>query len=72
MLRLQVFWPPRLAPYPKYGGSFIIPVFILPDNDLSALEFMSQLSLDGIVFDVTDLDTLSSLQGRLIDQVSCS
>ena len=56
----------------KYGGSFIIPVFISPDNDLSALEFMSRLSSDGIVFDVTDFDTLSSLQDRLIDQVSCS
>ena len=56
----------------KSGGSFIIPVFISPDNDLSALEFMSRLSSDGIVFDVTDFDTLSSLQDRLIEQVSCS
>ncbi|KAL3826917.1 hypothetical protein ACHAXA_005997 [Cyclostephanos tholiformis] len=56
----------------KSDGSFIIPVFISPDNDLSALEFMSRLSSDGIVFDVTDFDTLSSLHDRLIDQVSCS
>jgi hypothetical protein len=56
----------------KSDGSFIIPVFISPDNDLSALEFMSRLSSDGIVFDVSDFDTLSSLQDKLIDQVSCS
>lgn len=56
----------------KSDGSFIIPVFISPDNDLSALEFMSRLSSDGIVFDVTNFDTLTSLQDRLIDQVSCS
>lgn len=56
----------------KADGTFIIPVFISPYNDWSALAFMRRLSSDGKVFDVTDFDSLNSLQGRLIDQVSCS
>ena len=59
----------RLA---KSDGTFIIPVFISPYNDVSAFSFMSQLSSDGKVFDVTDFDSLSSLQDSLITQVSCS
>ena len=56
----------------KTDGTFIIPVFISPYNDVTALSFMSQLSSDGKVFDVTDFDSLSSLQDSLITQVSCS
>mmetsp|Transcript_4144 Transcript_4144/g.9394 ORF Transcript_4144/g.9394 Transcript_4144/m.9394 type:complete len:870 (-) Transcript_4144:132-2741(-) len=56
----------------KSDGTFIIPVFISPNNDWSALSFMRRLSSDGEVFDVTDFDSLNSLQDRLINQVSCS
>mmetsp|Transcript_34835 Transcript_34835/g.61199 ORF Transcript_34835/g.61199 Transcript_34835/m.61199 type:complete len:969 (+) Transcript_34835:152-3058(+) len=56
----------------KNDGTFIIPVFISPRNDWSALAFMRRLSSDGKVFDVTDFDSLNSLQDRLVDQVSCS
>eukprot|EP00579_Thalassiosira_antarctica_P032499 CAMPEP_0202001590 /NCGR_PEP_ID=MMETSP0905-20130828/7656_1 /ASSEMBLY_ACC=CAM_ASM_000554 /TAXON_ID=420261 /ORGANISM="Thalassiosira antarctica, Strain CCMP982" /LENGTH=916 /DNA_ID=CAMNT_0048558319 /DNA_START=165 /DNA_END=2915 /DNA_ORIENTATION=- len=56
----------------KNDGTFIIPVFISSSNDWSALAFMRRLSSDGEVFDVTDFDSLNSLQDRLVDQVSCS
>lgn len=56
----------------KFDGTFIIPVFISPNNDWSALSFMMRLSSDGKVFDVTDFDSLNSLQDRLVDQVSCA
>ena len=56
----------------KTDGTFIIPVFISPDNDWNARVFMSQLSSDGKVFDVTDFESLSSLKDSLITQVSCS
>lgn len=56
----------------KSNGTFIIPVFISPTNDWDALAFMSRLSSDGEVFDVTDFDSLNSLQDRLVDQVSCA
>jgi len=57
----------------KSDGTFIIPIFISPyANDWSALAFMSRLSSDGKVFDVTDFESLDGLQDRLVDQVSCS
>ena len=56
----------------KTDGTLIIPVFISPDNDWNARVFMSQLSSDGKVFDVTDFESLSSLKDSLITQVSCS
>lgn len=56
----------------KLDGTFIIPVFISPNNDWTALAFMRRISSDGKVFDVTDFDSLNSLQARLVDQVSCS
>lgn len=56
----------------KADGTFIVPVFISPYNDWSALSFMRRLSSDGRVFDVTDFDSLGSLQEKLIEQVSCS
>lgn len=52
--------------------AFIIPVFISPFNDFDALSFMSRLSSDGQVFDVTDFESLASLEERLVEQVSCS
>eukprot|EP00581_Thalassiosira_minuscula_P010308 CAMPEP_0183710014 /NCGR_PEP_ID=MMETSP0737-20130205/5903_1 /TAXON_ID=385413 /ORGANISM="Thalassiosira miniscula, Strain CCMP1093" /LENGTH=892 /DNA_ID=CAMNT_0025938237 /DNA_START=120 /DNA_END=2798 /DNA_ORIENTATION=+ len=55
----------------KYDGTFIIPVFISPDNDWDAFAFMRKLSSDGKVFDVTDFGSLNMLQDRLVDQVSC-
>lgn len=63
----------RAASVAKSAGTFIIPVFISPNgNDPSALAFMRRLSSDGKVFDVTDFGSLTSLQDRLVDQVSCS
>lgn len=56
----------------KNDETFIIPVFISPKNDWSALSFMKRLSSDGRVFDVTDFGSLNSLQQTLVDQVSCS
>ena len=60
------------ASFAKSQGTVIIPVFISPYNDFSALSFMRRLSSDGKVFDVTDFDSLDSLQDSLIEQVSCS
>lgn len=56
----------------KSDGTIIIPVFISPFNDWTARAFMRRLSSDGKVFDVTDFDSLNSLQERLVEQVSCS
>jgi len=56
----------------KSDGTLIIPVFISPNNDWEALSFMKGLSSDDKVFDVTDFGSLSSLQDKLVDQVSCS
>lgn len=56
----------------KRDGIHVVPVFISGRNEPSALSFMKRLSSDGEVFDVTDFDGLDSLQGRLVDQVSCS
>mmetsp|Transcript_30575 Transcript_30575/g.66107 ORF Transcript_30575/g.66107 Transcript_30575/m.66107 type:complete len:919 (-) Transcript_30575:141-2897(-) len=56
----------------KRDGAFIIPIFISPRNDLSALAFMRRLSSDGKVFDVTDFGSLDRLQDSLVNQVSCS
>mmetsp|Transcript_16646 Transcript_16646/g.30126 ORF Transcript_16646/g.30126 Transcript_16646/m.30126 type:complete len:208 (+) Transcript_16646:3879-4502(+) len=56
----------------KRDGTFIIPIFISPRNDLSALAFMRRLSSDGKVFDVTDFGSLDRLQDSLVNQVSCS
>ena len=56
----------------KSDDTFIIPVFISPFYDESALAFMRRLSSDGKVFDVTDFASLNSLQDSLVDQVSCS
>lgn len=53
-------------------GIVIVPVFIAPDNDGSALSFMRGLSSDGEVFDVTDFASLDSVRDRLVQQVSCS
>ncbi|KAL7554028.1 hypothetical protein ACHAWF_017399 [Thalassiosira exigua] len=57
----------------KADGTHIIPVFISPNgNDPTALAFMNGLSSDGKAFDVTNFDSLNSLQDQLVDQVSCS
>lgn len=57
----------------RSDGTFLIPVFISPNgNDPGAYAFMRRLSSDGKVFDVTDFDSLDSLQDRLVDQVSCA
>ena len=56
----------------KTEDTFIIPVFISSFYDEDALAFMSRLSSDGKVFDVTDFTSLNSLQDSLVDQVSCS
>jgi len=74
----EPFWDPEgeaeeAATSAKSDGTFIIPIFISPyANDWSALAFMSRLSSDGKVFDVTDFESLNGLQDRLVDQVSCS
>lgn len=62
----------RAAINAKSQDTFIIPVFISGANDLSALSFMRRLSSDRNVFDVTDFDSLNSLQDRLIGEVSCT
>lgn len=63
----------KAATSAKSDGTFIIPIFISPyTNDWSELAFMSRLSSDGKVFDVTDFESLDGLQDRLVDQVSCS
>ena len=56
----------------KADGTFIIPVFISPNNDWSPYRFMRSLSSDNNVFDVTDFAGLNSLLVRLVDQVSCT
>ena len=56
----------------KSNGTIIIPVFISEYNDAYALAFMSSLSSDGEVFDVTGFASLDTLKDRLIEQVSCS
>ncbi|KAL3798986.1 hypothetical protein HJC23_005125 [Cyclotella cryptica] len=56
----------------KNNGTFIIPIFISEYNDPYALAFMSALSSDGQVFDVTGFASLDTLKDRLIEQVSCS
>jgi hypothetical protein len=54
----------------KNDGMFIIPIFISPTYTYDP--FMSALSSDGKVFDVTDFDGLLNLQEALVNQVSCS
>jgi von Willebrand factor type A domain len=54
----------------KNDGIFIIPIFISPTYTFDP--FMSALSSDGKVFDVTSFDELLSLQESLVNQVSCS
>ncbi|KAL7432869.1 hypothetical protein ACHAXM_003291 [Skeletonema potamos] len=54
----------------KNDGIFIIPIFISPTYTYDP--FMSALSSDGKVFDVTDFDGLLNLQDDLVNQVSCS
>ncbi|KAL7522406.1 hypothetical protein ACHAWX_007092 [Stephanocyclus meneghinianus] len=56
----------------KSNGTIIIPVFISEYNDAYALAFMSSLSSDGEVFDVTGFASLDTLKDSLIEQVSCS
>lgn len=55
----------------KDAGTFVIPVFISPTYDVDTIEFMSGLSSDGQVFDVSDFGSLGSLQDSLVNQVSC-
>lgn len=58
----------------KLAGTHIIPVFISSSgysNESDALDFMGRLSSNGEVFYVSDFGSLNSLQGRLVDQVSC-
>ena len=54
----------------KKDGMFIIPIFI--SQTYTYDPFMSGLSSDGKVFDVTDFDGLLNLQEALVNQVSCS
>lgn len=56
----------------KEDGIVVVPVFIAPDNDRSALAFMRGLSSDGTVFDVTDFGSLNNVLDKLVNQVSCA
>ncbi|EJK53369.1 hypothetical protein THAOC_27211, partial [Thalassiosira oceanica] len=50
----------------------IIPVFVMFPGQDSGLDFMSTISSDGNVFNVTDFESLEFLEQDLIEQVSCS
>jgi hypothetical protein len=56
----------------KSQGTIIIPIFISKFNELNALNFMSLLSSDGDVFDVTEFGSLDTLKESLVEKVSCS
>ena len=58
----------------KQTGTFIIPIFISESSayDISAATFMTSLSSDGQVFDVTGFESLDTLKDALVEQVSCS
>ncbi|KAL7540437.1 hypothetical protein ACHAXR_010107 [Thalassiosira sp. AJA248-18] len=50
----------------------IIPIFISAKYDEDDLAFMRRLSSNDKVFDVTDFESLNSLQESLVNTVSCS
>ena len=56
----------------KEDDIFIIPVFVMTSENLGGLDFMSEISSDGKVFNVTDFGSLNSLETQLVEQVSCS
>ncbi|EJK72494.1 hypothetical protein THAOC_05973 [Thalassiosira oceanica] len=52
-------------------GTFIVPVFIRKNvNDILSKQFMSSLSTDGAVFDVSNFSSLTNLRDILVEQVS--
>ncbi len=55
----------------KSDGTILIPVFISPTYDGDKIGFMSDLSSQGEVFDVSDFESLSTIEGMLVNQVSC-
>mmetsp|Transcript_23173 Transcript_23173/g.48952 ORF Transcript_23173/g.48952 Transcript_23173/m.48952 type:complete len:965 (-) Transcript_23173:77-2971(-) len=55
----------------KSAGTFVIPVFISPTYDGDKIGFMSDLSSKGEVFDVSDFESLSTIEDMLVNQVSC-
>lgn len=57
----------------KILGTTIIPVFIeTADSFGRGQEFMSQISSDGNVLDVTAFDDLDNLRETLLDQITCN
>jgi len=62
----------RAAILAQEDGISIIPIFISAEHDEGAHVFMKRLSGNGKVFDVTDFESLNSLQESLVNQVSCS
>ena len=57
----------------KEAGTTIIPIFIdkLKDIEKEGQKFMEKISSDGEVLDVTDFESLNTLQDGLIDEFTC-
>jgi len=56
----------------KEAGTYIIPIFINENYDFVAESFMTSLSSDGNVFDVSGFESLDTLADALVETVSCS
>lgn len=56
----------------KLQGTFVIPVFIRESYDTYAENFMTSLSSDGQVYDVTGFQSLDTLKDELVETVLCS
>ena len=61
----------RAARRAKAAGSFIIPVMISKHIETETLDYMTSISSDGSIFNVSDFRSLDMLQETLITQVSC-